>query len=114
VLASVQIETLDSLKAVEDIAAVDGMDVLFVGPGDLHAALGLFPRNDSDEPDFQAALKRIVEAGRKHGKPIGTLCMTVEAAHKRIEQGFTFIALGNDMGHLLNGAKAALTALGPQ
>jgi 2-keto-3-deoxy-L-rhamnonate aldolase RhmA len=111
VLVSVQIETLAALEVVEGIAAVDGLDVLFVGPGDLHAALGLMPRNDSDEPDFLAALDRIVAAGRKHRKTVGTLCMTVETAHRRIAQGFNFVAVGNDIGHLLAGARGALSAV---
>ena len=69
------------------------------------------PRNDSDEPDFQAALARIVEAGRRHNKILGTLCMTAETTKTRIAQGFTFIGVGNDIGHMLNGAKSTLAAV---
>ncbi len=111
VLASVQIETLAALEAVDEIAAVENVDVLFVGPADLHAALGLLPRNDSDEPKFQEALSRIVKAAQKHNKILGTLCMTADTAKTRIAQGFTFIGLGNEVSHMLNGVKSALGAV---
>jgi len=113
VLVSAQIETLAALEEVERIAAVEGLDVLFVGPGDLHAALGLMPQNDSTEPAFLRALDKVLSACEKHGKTAGTLCMTVEAAHKRLAQGFRFVGIGNDASHLAAGARSMLAAVRP-
>ncbi len=110
IMVAVQIETRPALQAVDEIAAVDGVDMLFVGPGDLHVALGMMPQNDSAEPTFLAALDTVLAACRKHGKAAGILCMEVETARRRLAQGFQFVGVGNDIGHLMNGAKAALAA----
>jgi 2-keto-3-deoxy-L-rhamnonate aldolase RhmA len=77
----------------------------------LHAALGLMPQNDSAEPAFLAALDKVINACAKHGKTAGTLCMTVEAAHKRLAHGFRFVGVGNDVSLLAAGARSMLAAV---
>lgn len=94
VVGVVQIETLGALNEVADIAAVDGVDALFVGPMDLSYALGV-PRNFT-HPDYQAALDRVVAACRAHGKTPGILVNTAAAGADMLARGFGFVGLGSD------------------
>jgi 2-keto-3-deoxy-L-rhamnonate aldolase RhmA len=65
----IMIETADALDAVEDIAALPGCDVLLVGSNDLAMEIGTL--GDWDAPKFIAALQRVGEAAKKHGKLMG-------------------------------------------
>jgi len=111
VLVAVQIETLPALHAAEAIAAVDGVDVLFVGPNDLQAALGLHPKSGSTEPKYLEALRAVVRACNKHGKAPGILAPNAEVGRNMMAEGFTFVGVGNDLSFMLNGAKATLEAV---
>jgi 4-hydroxy-2-oxoheptanedioate aldolase len=111
VLIAVQIETRPALEAADEIAAVEGVDVLFVGPNDLQAALGQKPRYDSSDPELLAAYKRVVSACQEHGKAAGILTASPEAARQRMAEGFRFVGMGNDMAYMVNGAKAALSVV---
>lgn len=71
-----QIETRPGLEAVESIARVAGVDVLFIGPGDLSQGLG--HPGAATHPEVQAAVHRIVRAGRAAGVPVGILALTPE------------------------------------
>jgi 2-dehydro-3-deoxyglucarate aldolase/4-hydroxy-2-oxoheptanedioate aldolase len=90
----VQIETLGSLAAVEEIAAVDGVDAVFVGPLDLSFALGV-PR-DFKNPKFQEALKKVLAAANAQNKVAGILAADTTIARGYVEMGFKFIAIGSD------------------
>ncbi|MBO1269637.1 HpcH/HpaI aldolase family protein [Arthrobacter cavernae] len=90
----IQIETLDALERVEEIAAQDGVDVLFVGPLDLSYALGVPLQLDSNI--FQEALQRVVAAAELHHKAAGILAVDGMAAAKYVRQGFRFVAIGSD------------------
>lgn len=90
----IQIETRDALGSVEDIAAQEGVDVLFVGPLDLSYALGVPLQLDSNT--FQEALQKVVEAAERHNKAAGILAVDGAAAAKYIQQGFRFVAIGSD------------------
>jgi 4-hydroxy-2-oxoheptanedioate aldolase len=98
----VQIETAGALADADKIAAIDGVDTLFVGPMDMSYALGV-PR-DFGHPDYQRALDTVLDACREHGKAAGILVPSAQAAQEMIDRGFTFIALGSDStllaGHL--------------
>lgn len=90
----VQIETLDALEHVEELAAQDGVDVLFVGPMDMSFALGVPMQLDSSV--FQEALQRVVAAAQLHNKTAGILAVDGMAAAKYVRQGFRFVAIGSD------------------
>ncbi|MCP2046662.1 HpcH/HpaI aldolase family protein [Paenarthrobacter histidinolovorans] len=90
----IQIETLEALDTVEEIAAQDGVDVLFVGPLDLSYALGVPLQLDSNP--FQEALQRVVAAAEGHGKAAGILAVDGHGAAKYVRQGFRFVAIGSD------------------
>ena len=64
-----QIESPEAVEAVEEIAAVDGIDVLFVGPSDLSFSMGRF--RQFDDPEFRSAIERVVAAARDAGKTAG-------------------------------------------
>lgn len=90
----IQIETLTSLDQVEKIAAVEGVDALFIGPLDLSFALGV-PR-DFTHPTFMAACSKVLEACAQAHKVCGILAPDIVGALRYKNMGFTFIAVGSD------------------
>ena len=110
-LTVLQIETSTGVDAAREIAEVDGVDVLFVGPNDLSFSLGI-PK-EFDHPDFTDALDRVAEGARAAGKAAGILLQTPEQVPSIIERGYTFIALGSDTSYVASGAEATLAALAP-
>jgi 4-hydroxy-2-oxoheptanedioate aldolase len=103
----VQLETGASLAALEAIAAVPGVDALFVGPSDLAADMGHL--GEPGHPAVQAAIADAVARCRRVGKPMGTFAPAVEDARRYFELGITFAAVGADAGVLRRGAEALLT-----
>lgn len=101
----VQIESRAGLEAIDAIAAVDGVDGIFVGPQDLAAAMGHLA--NPAHPEVQAAMKHIIERARAGGKPAGTLAPVEADARRFMEWGATFVAVGSDLG-LFRGATQAL------
>ena len=97
----IQIETLNALEAVEEIAEVEGVDILFVGPADLSFALGV-PR-EFKAPSFLSALERVLAAAKQSGKQAGILAFDASGAREYRKMGFQFIAIGSD-STLLAGA----------
>jgi 4-hydroxy-2-oxoheptanedioate aldolase len=97
----VQIETAEAVQSAEEIAAVEGVDVLFVGPLDLSVNLGI--ARQFDHPSFRTALKRVAAAASKHGKAAGILLAREEQLEQSINDGFRFIALGSDAGMVAAG-----------
>ena len=92
-LVVVQIETPEAVEASTEIAAIDGVDVLFVGPLDLSVNLGC--PGDFSQPHFVAALRKVIQACSDNGKTAGILTRTgFELQHKDL--GFRFIAVGSD------------------
>lgn len=75
----VQIETQKASENVEEIAAVDGIDGLFVGPNDLASSMGFFALDHAKHPQVQEATARILEAGKKAGKFMGHFALDAEA-----------------------------------
>lgn len=90
-----QIETAEGLDNVEQIAQVDGIDVLWIGQYDLSSSLGV--PGQFDHPDFLSAIQRVVAATHAHKKVAGFMPLSVEEAQLRIHQGFRCIAYGGDL-----------------
>jgi 2-keto-3-deoxy-L-rhamnonate aldolase RhmA len=103
-LLMAQIESVEGLAQAGAIAAVDGIDVLFVGPTDLGIALGTGAGDPSD-PAFRDALARVAQAARSHGKAAGVLARDAAQARSYRELGYTVIALGSDRGLLAQGMR---------
>lgn len=106
-LCIVQIETPEAVANVDAIAAVDGVDVLFIGPSDLSHSLGIL--GQFDHPLYRDAVDKTGQAGTRHGKATGILLPKPEDLGFYRERGFTFLASGSD-GVLLNNAARALVA----
>jgi 4-hydroxy-2-oxoheptanedioate aldolase len=94
VLGVVQIESPSAVEQVEQIAAIDGVDVLFVGPQDLSFNLGVPFALDS--PTYLAALQRVRAAAERHGKACGLLVGDGATAAARHAGGWRFVAVGSD------------------
>lgn len=106
-LCIVQIETPEAVANLDAIAAVDGVDVLFIGPSDLSHSLGIL--GQFDHPRYRDAVDRTAEAGARHGKTTGILLPKPDDFTFYRQRGFTFLASGSD-GVLLNNAARALVA----
>jgi len=100
----VQVETQRAVDNIEAIAAVEGVDGVFIGPADLHASLGYMGEiaNPKVMPLIDEAIRRI----RKCGKAPGILTTNEELARRQLEIGALFVAVGNDIGILARGAEA--------
>ena len=94
----VQIESRAGVEAAASIAAVDGIDGLFIGPSDLAAAYGQL--GAPGHADVQAAMREVYAAARAAGKPVGTLAPAEADARRYLEMGATFVAVGSDLGVL--------------
>ncbi|MDP8904046.1 MAG: aldolase/citrate lyase family protein [Chloroflexota bacterium] len=105
----IQIESGQSVDEAERIAAVDGVDVLFVGPTDLSHALGV--PGDIADARYRDAIRRVGQAAATQGKQAGVLLWTVDDLPAYIDAGFRLIAIGSDGGHVAAGARAAVRAL---
>ena len=91
-LTMVQVETRSAVETVDEIAAVEGVDVLFVGPLDLSVSLGI--PEQFDHPLFLEALTKVVEACRKAGKAAGMHAIKPSLLDPIVDAGFTFIGMG--------------------
>jgi 2-keto-3-deoxy-L-rhamnonate aldolase RhmA len=111
VLLVVQIECRKAVEDARRIAALQGIDVLFVGPVDLSTSLGGGdPRAVSPEL-FEQSLRVVAEACAAAGKAAGILARSAEQAAKFRQMGFTFIAMGSDRGILASGFRRNAEAL---
>ena len=105
----VQIETPEGVANCEEIAAVEGADVLFVGPTDLSYNMGI--RDQLDHPRFIEALQKVSVAAKKHGKAAGILVHNPALVAKVRELGYTFVALGSDGGSVRAGLVSIVQTL---
>jgi len=92
-LSIVMIETLEAVERAPAIAAVDGLDAVFVGPSDLSLSAGLPFSAQLDDATFADLLRRVVKSCRAHGLPAGIYCASPAHVHRFRELGFTFFAL---------------------
>jgi 4-hydroxy-2-oxoheptanedioate aldolase len=100
----VQVETREALDQLEAIAAVEGVDGVFIGPADLAASLGHV--GDPGHPDVVAAVEDAVRRLRAAGKPAGILTPDAGFAKRCIEIGTIFTAVAIDAGILARGTEA--------
>jgi 4-hydroxy-2-oxoheptanedioate aldolase len=94
VLGVVQIESAAAVGNAGEIARLDAVDVLFVGPRDLSHDLDV--PGDFTAPRFTEALEHVKSASQRHGKACGLLVTDGLAAARRLEQGWSFVAIGSD------------------
>jgi 4-hydroxy-2-oxoheptanedioate aldolase len=100
----VQVETRTALDQLEAIAGIEGIDGVFIGPSDLSASFGHV--GNPQHPEMQKLLQDSVNRLKAVGKPAGILTTNEEEARRYIEWGYTFVAVGSDVGLLARGADA--------
>ena len=99
----VQLETPAALDALPQIAAVEGVDSLFVGPGDLSAAMGRL--GDIAHADVQAQLERAARECRRLGMPCGIVGPNPEMVRRFLDYGYSWVAVGSDMSLMIGRAQ---------
>ena len=104
-----QIESAAAVEAIENIASLEGIDVLYVGPADLAATMGL--TIGASHPALTEAIERIATVARKHRKALGIDATTIELFSRSQAMGFTFFTYSVDTTYILEGARAASTQL---
>ena len=89
------IETAEGIENVDDIAAIEDVDVLWIGHFDLSVSMGI--AGQFDHPDFKAAVARVVQAAKKNNKSLGRLVPNVETGVALFNEGFDFICYSGDV-----------------
>jgi 2-dehydro-3-deoxyglucarate aldolase/4-hydroxy-2-oxoheptanedioate aldolase len=108
-LVLVQVETAAGLERVDEIAAVDGVDVLWIGHFDLTASLGIPGEFASHR--YHEALDRVLAAGKAHGKPVGMVCGSVEEGVALLDRGFRLLAYSIDVLLYLEAVRSGIAGL---
>ncbi len=104
-----QIETAEGVENADAMAAIDGVDCLWVGHFDLSVSLGV--AGEFDHPKFKAAIDKTIAATRKHNKALGRLVPTVEQGIEIYGEGFDFICYSGDVWVLHNALAEAIDKL---
>ena len=105
----IQAEHIDAVDNIDEIAGVEGLDAIFIGPYDLSASMG--KTGDVAADDVVAAIERVAEACRRHKLGLGYFGLDAASVRPYIERGYRLICVGVDAGFVTAGAGAALAAL---
>lgn len=109
-IVALQVETADCIKSIDEIAAVPGVDILFLGQNDLCMSMGLYEKYEFPHmytsPELGAATDKLVAAARKNKVTLGLFLFGTARVGEFLEKGFPFISLGNDLHHVLTQAGA--------
>ncbi len=108
IVGIIQIESPSAVEHATEIAAIDGVDVLFVGPADLTHSMGI--PGQFDHADYLSALTRVVAAATWAGKATGILLRDASALPRHLELGFRFVGIGSDGAFVADGARAVVAA----
>jgi 4-hydroxy-2-oxoheptanedioate aldolase len=111
ILVVLQTESPRGVHNAEAIYSLKGVDAIFVGPNDLTAQMRDENGKDPSPEELEAMLQRILAIGKKVGTPVGLHVQTVEAAKKRMAEGWQFLALGSELRMMVGEAQRLVTAL---
>src|SRR5678816_4374081 len=110
VIVALQVETADCIRNMDAIAAVPGVDMLFLGQNDLCMSMGLYEKYKFPDmytsPELGEATNKLVAAARKHNIILGVFLFGTSRVAEFIDKGFGFISVGNDLHHILTQASA--------
>ena len=110
VIVALQVETAACIENMEEIAAVPGVDILFLGQNDLCMSMGLYEKYEFPlmytSPELGAATNKLVENARKNNIILGLFLFGTTRVGEFLDKGFTFISVGNDLHHILTQAGA--------
>src|ERR1041385_673398 len=98
ILVVLMAEHVQAIEAADDILSVPGIDVIFIGPNDLHNSMGQPPAFESNHKEFVGAVQHILKTAKKHGVAPGIHVVDAAAAQRRIAEGFQFIAVASETG----------------
>jgi 4-hydroxy-2-oxoheptanedioate aldolase len=108
VIVALQVETAACIRNIDEIAAVKGVDILFLGQNDLCMSMGLFEQYEFPHmytsPELQEATARLVDAARKHDVILGLFLFGTSRVAEFLAKGFPFVSVGNDLHHILTQA----------
>jgi 2-keto-3-deoxy-L-rhamnonate aldolase RhmA len=107
IIVAVMIETAKGLENARKIAATEGVDLVFIGTGDLALSLGVFPQI---EARYEDACRDILAACRRHWTPCGIFTASAEAAARRRAQGYRLVVIADDITMIGQAFAAATTA----
>jgi 4-hydroxy-2-oxoheptanedioate aldolase len=104
-IVALQVETASCIEHMAEIAAVPGVDILFLGQNDLCMSMGLFEKYKFPDmytsPELDAATKKLIENARKNDVILGLFLFGTARVGEFLDKGFTFISVGNDLHHIL-------------
>ena len=104
-IVALQVETASCIEHIAEIAAVPGVDILFLGQNDLCMSMGLFEKYEFPHmytsPELNAATTKLMEHARKNKVILGLFLFGTSRVGEFLEKGFTFISVGNDLHHVL-------------
>jgi 4-hydroxy-2-oxoheptanedioate aldolase len=110
VIVALQVETADCITNIEEIAAVPGVDLLFLGQNDLCMSMGLYEKYQFPDmytcKELTEATARLVETARKHDIILGLFLFGTTRVAEFLDKGFRFISVGNDLHHVLTQSAA--------
>ncbi len=110
VIVALQVETADCIKNIDDIAAVPGVDILFLGQNDLCMSMGLYEKYKFPDmytsPELNAATDKLRAAAKKNNVILGLFLFGTARVGEFLDKGFTLISVGNDLHHILTQAGA--------
>jgi 4-hydroxy-2-oxoheptanedioate aldolase len=110
VIVALQVETADCIKNIDEIAAVPGVDLLFLGQNDLCMSMGLFEKYKFPDmytsPELTGATDKLRAAAKKNNVILGLFLFGTSRVGEFLEKGFPLISLGNDLHHMLTQASA--------
>jgi 4-hydroxy-2-oxoheptanedioate aldolase len=105
VIVALQVETADCIKNIDEIAAVPGVDILFLGQNDLCMSMGLYEKYEFPQmytsPELGAATEKLIAAARKNNVILGLFLFGTARVGEFLDKGFSFISIGNDLHHVL-------------
>jgi 4-hydroxy-2-oxoheptanedioate aldolase len=108
VIVALQVETADCIRNIDEIAAVKGVDLLFLGQNDLCMSMGLYEKYKFPDmytsPELGDATDRLIRAARKHDIILGIFLFGTSRVGEFLAKGFRFISIGNDLHHILTQA----------
>jgi 4-hydroxy-2-oxoheptanedioate aldolase len=108
IIVALQVETADCIKNIDEIAAVPGVDLLFLGQNDLCMSMGLYEKYEFPHmytsPELGAATEKLVAAARKNNVILGLFLFGTSRVGEFLDKGFPFISIGNDLHHILTQA----------
>jgi 4-hydroxy-2-oxoheptanedioate aldolase len=110
IIVALQVETADCIKNIDEIAAVPGVDLLFLGQNDLCMSMGLYEKYEFPHmytsPELMAATDKLHAAAKRNNVILGLFLFGTARVGEFLEKGFPFISIGNDLHHILTQAGA--------